>query len=81
MLTWTEKLPFLSLVVESAAALSTGGLSTGISGDLSALGKLIIIGTMITGRIGVLTFGTAVLASDEDDNKNLKPVTTEDVAV
>ena len=81
MLTWTEKLPFLSLVVESAAALSTGGMSTGISGDLSVLGKLIIIGTMIIGRIGVLTFGTAVLASDEESGKEASPVSTEDVAV
>lgn len=81
MLTWTEKLPFLSLVVESAAALSTGGMATGISAQLSVLGKFIIIGTMIIGRIGVLTFGTAVLASDEDDDKQVKPVSTEDVAV
>ncbi len=81
MLTWTEKLPFLSLVMESAAALSTGGLSTGISGELSFLGKLIIIGTMIVGRIGVITFGTAVLSSDEDDDKTVKPISTEDVAV
>lgn len=81
MLTWTENLPFLSLVVESAAALSTGGLSTGISPQLSILGKLIIIGTMIVGRIGVLTFGTAVLASEEDEQKAAKPVTTEDLAV
>ena len=81
MLTWTENLPFLSLVVESASALSTGGMSTGISPDLSFLGKLIIIGTMIIGRIGVLTFGTAVLASDEETAKETKPVSTEDVAV
>ncbi len=81
MLTWTEKLPFLSLVVESAAALSTGGLSTGISPELSVLGKLIIIGTMIVGRIGVLTFGTAVLASEEETAKEITLKSTEDVAV
>lgn len=83
LLTWTEKLPFLELVFESAAALSTGGLSTGVSAQLSTMGKLIIIGTMIIGRIGVLTFGTALLNSDEDDadEHKEKPVTTEDLAI
>ena len=83
LLTWTEKLPFLELVFESAAALSTGGLSTGVSAQLSTMGKLIIIGTMIIGRIGVLTFGTALLSSDEDDadEHKEKPVTTEDLAI
>ncbi|MBR4682634.1 MAG: hypothetical protein IKP06_04980 [Elusimicrobiaceae bacterium] len=83
LLTWTEKLPFLELVFESTAAISTGGLSTGTSAHLSALGKLIIIGTMIIGRIGVLTFGTALLnrEAEEDENHKDKPVTTEDLAI
>ena len=83
LLTWTEKLPFLELVFESAAALSTGGLSTGTTAHLSVLGKLIIIGTMIIGRIGVLTFGTALLNhdDDDDDDRKDKPVTTEDLAI
>ena len=83
LLTWTEELPFLSIVLESTAALSTGGLSTGISSQLSLLGKLIVIATMIIGRIGVLTFGTAIMAheDDDDDDDKSKTVTTEDVAV
>ncbi len=82
LLTWTEDLPFISLVFESAAALATAGLSTGISAQLSILGKLIIIATMIVGRIGVVTFGMALLAHDDDkDDENDKPVKTEDVAV
>ena len=80
LLTWTEKLSFLEIVFESANALSTGGLSTGITPALSTLGKLIIIGTMIIGRIGVLTFGTALLSRDDDDDEHTtKP--TEDLAV
>ncbi len=83
LLTWTEDLPFLSLAFESAAALSTTGFSTGITADLSVLGKLIIIATMLIGRIGVVTFGMAVLAhdDDEDEDEDEKPAHTEDVAV
>ena len=81
LLTWTEELPFLSLVFESAAALSTSGLSTGITPSLSVMGKLIIIGTMIIGRIGVLTFGVALLNHDEDDDETPKAKPTEDLAI
>ena len=83
LLTWTEELPFLSIVLESTAALSTGGLSTGITSQLSLPGKLIIIATMIIGRIGVLTFGTALTHHEDDDDDDDKPkqVTMEDVAI
>ena len=82
LLTWTENMSFLKIVFESAAALSTGGLSAGATAELSFLGKLVIMGTMIIGRIGVLTFGTALLNHDEDDDEHKeKPITTEDLAV
>lgn len=82
LLTWTENMSFLKIVFESAAALSTGGLSAGASAELSFLGKLIIMGTMIIGRIGVLTFGMALLNHDEDEDEHKeKPITTEDLAV
>lgn len=84
LLTWTEDLPFLKLLFESTAALGTAGLSTGITAELSWIGKLIIIGTMIIGRIGVVTFGMAILSTDEDDLEDEyheKHAVTEDVAV
>ncbi len=81
LLTWTEKLPFLNIVFESAAALSTSGLSTGITPTLSVLGKLIIIGTMIIGRIGVLTFGVALLSHDDDEDDTPQTKPTEDLAI
>ena len=80
LLTWTEQLPFFNLLFESTAALSTAGFSTGTTADLSVLGKLIIICTMLVGRIGVVTFSMALLASDEDDEKP-KHVEQADVAV
>ncbi len=79
LLTWTEDLPFLSLLFESTAALSTAGFSMDITTQLSTLGKLIIIGTMLIGRIGVVTFSMALLASDDEDEKP-KVVSQEDVA-
>ena len=81
LLTWTEDLPFLKLVFESAAALSTSGLSTGITPQLSTLGKLILIGTMIIGRIGVLTFGVALLSHDDDEEETSTSKPTEDLAI
>ncbi len=83
LLTWTEDLPFLSLAFESASALGTVGLSTGVTMELSVLGKLIIIFTMLVGRIGVVTFGMALLGTDEDDNdeQDEKPAEREDVAI
>ena len=80
LLTWTEDLPFLNILFESAAALSTAGFAAGTTEQLSFVGKIIIIATMLIGRIGVVTFSMAVLFSDDDDEKP-KPVAQADVAV
>ncbi len=80
LLTWTEELPFLNLVFEAAAALSTTGFDTGTTAQLSTLGRLIIMATMLIGRIGVVTFSLALLSADEDEEKP-KHVSQADVAV
>ncbi|MGC4018191.1 MAG: potassium transporter TrkG [Muricomes sp.] len=49
---------FLQLLFECVSAFGTVGLSTGITPDLSAAGKLVIIFTMFTGRLGALTIVT-----------------------
>jgi trk system potassium uptake protein TrkH len=54
---------FLGLLFEQVSAFGTVGLSTGITRDLSATGKLWIIATMYIGRIGPLTAAMAVLGS------------------
>jgi trk system potassium uptake protein TrkH len=54
----TEKSnPFtlLDIMFESASALGTVGLSTGITASLTTAGKLIIISLMFIGRVGPLT--------------------------
>ena len=51
---------------EAASALGTVGLTTGITASLTTLGKLIIIATMLIGRLGPLTLLAALTF-------NLKP--------
>ena len=53
---------FDKILFETTSALSTVGLSTGITGDLSDLSKLIISFLMFVGRLGVLTFGFALIS-------------------
>jgi len=52
---------YLKLLFEAASALGTVGLSTGITFDLSSVGKIILIVLMYFGRVGVLTIGFAML--------------------
>ena len=52
---------FEDIVFEAASALGTVGLSRGITGDLTNVGKLIIIVMMYVGRIGPISFGMALL--------------------
>jgi trk system potassium uptake protein TrkH len=53
-------IPFESLLFEAVSALGTVGLSVGITGDLDAVGKIIIILLMFVGRLGPLTVALAV---------------------
>jgi potassium uptake TrkH family protein len=47
--------PFEALLFEVVSAVSTAGLSTGITPALSDAGKLVIIFSMLIGRVGFLT--------------------------
>ncbi len=60
LLELTETLEFEQLFFEAASALGTVGLSMGITSQLSAIGKIIIIFLMFCGRLGPLTFGIAL---------------------
>lgn len=60
LLALTESLPFEGLLFEAASALGTVGLSTGITSQLTPIGKLILIGLMFIGRLGPLSFGIAL---------------------
>jgi len=68
LLTYTEKFEFERILFEVASALGTVGLSTGITGDLTGIGKVLVIILMFVGRVGVLTFGFALLKRKKDQN-------------
>jgi trk system potassium uptake protein TrkH len=78
LLSYCESFSFDKILFEVASALGTVGLSTGITGELSTLGKILIIILMFIGRVGVLTFGFALLRQKEDDSKKIR---TDDLAV
>ena len=63
-LTITEGLPLIQILFETVSAFATVGLSTGMTQELSPVGRLIIILTMYLGRIGPLTLAL-VLAQRE----------------
>jgi len=56
----------MNILFEAGSALGTVGLTTGITGSLTTAGKLIIITTMLIGRLGPLTLLAALTF-------NLKP--------
>ncbi|MGI6328805.1 MAG: TrkH family potassium uptake protein [Dethiobacteria bacterium] len=55
VMTIIEDKPLLDLTFEVFSAFGTVGLTTGITPDLSSVGKVVIIFTMYAGRIGPLT--------------------------
>lgn len=63
-LTETES-AFEVVLFEVLSAMGTVGLSMGLTGELSDLGKVLVIILMTAGRIGILTFGIALSSHDE----------------
>nr|BFF40127.1 hypothetical protein BACY1_19320 [Tenacibaculum mesophilum] len=78
LLSYSESFSFDKILFEVASALGTVGLSTGITGDLSNLGKFLIIILMFIGRVGVLTFGFALLQQKQNELEKIK---SDDLAV
>jgi trk system potassium uptake protein TrkH len=78
LLTMTEDFTLEQILFETTSAIGTVGLSAGITGTLSSWGKVVLIFVMFVGRLGVLTFGLAILAR----RNKLKATTDEaDLAV
>jgi trk system potassium uptake protein TrkH len=61
----TQELPLGALIFESISALSNGGLSLGITGELNSTGLMIVSGLMFAGRLGPLSLALAVLPLDQ----------------
>lgn len=64
------KYDFMDLVFEHVSAASTVGLSTGITSELSTVGKFVLIVAMFIGRVGTLTL--AYLVGKRVMSKNYK---------
>ncbi len=71
---------FMDILFEVASALGTVGLSTGVTSQLSNPGKLLLIFTMFTGRVGTLTIAFA-LANRQQNYRNLVQYPEEKVIV
>jgi trk system potassium uptake protein TrkH len=55
-----DDFPLTSSLVEVTSGFGTVGLSTGITSAMSTLGKLLLVIVMLTGRVGPVTFVTAL---------------------
>jgi len=53
-----------NLLFEAVSAFAVVGYSTGITADLSAVSKVVLIVTMFVGRLGALTLAQALIARE-----------------
>lgn len=60
LLSLTNHFDFIKLIYEATSAFGTVGLSLGITPLLDSWGRILIIVTMFTGRLGPLTIGYAL---------------------
>jgi len=67
LLSYTEGEDFIKVLFEVVSAFGTVGLSTGITSSLSIAGKIIIIVTMFTGRIGPLGLVLSLIQKREPE--------------
>jgi trk system potassium uptake protein TrkH len=56
-----NKFSLVQMAFETVSAFGTVGLSTGITTLLTPSSKLLLVGTMFTGRVGLLTIGSAII--------------------
>lgn len=57
----TDGIPFLAAAYETASAIATVGLTTGVTPGLSAQSQIVLICLMYLGRVGILSFSFTVL--------------------
>jgi trk system potassium uptake protein TrkH len=67
VLSTTEDRPFLMILFETTSAFGTVGLSMGLTPDLTVFGKIMIMLTMFTGRLGLITLAYALQPKPEKE--------------
>ncbi|OHB51545.1 MAG: hypothetical protein A2Y10_11795 [Planctomycetes bacterium GWF2_41_51] len=72
------RMDFESILFEAASALGTVGLSTGITGSVTPMSKIILIILMYLGRLGPLTFGLSLVAGHK---KEIETKRAEDLVI
>ena len=73
-----ENLPLLSCMFETASAIGTVGLSLGVTAQLGAISRLILIMLMFCGRVGGLTL---IFAAVTGARKNASKYPQEKITV
>ncbi|MGM0867432.1 MAG: TrkH family potassium uptake protein [Bacillota bacterium] len=58
--------PFIQIIFEVVSAFGTVGLSMGLTGSLSWIGKIVIIFIMFTGKLGPLTLAFSLAKTTKD---------------
>lgn len=61
-----SKFSLVQMAFETVSAFGTVGLSTGITMLLSPSSKLLLVVTMFTGRVGLLTIGSAIIKPSDE---------------
>jgi len=78
LLLFIEDFQFIDVLFETVSAFGTVGLSTGITGQLSKISRVLITITMFAGRVGPLTLAVAI---GEKQRKGVYHYPTEKVMV
>jgi trk system potassium uptake protein TrkH len=73
-----EDFQFIDALFETVSAFGTVGLSTGITGQLSEISRVLITVTMFAGRVGPLTLAVAI---GEKQRKGIYHYPTEKIMV
>jgi len=68
LLTVSEQADFIKILFEAVSAFGTIGLSTGITPNLTPVGKMSIIVLMLIGRIGPLVIGLSLIPKARNNN-------------
>ena len=71
----TNGIRLIDALYETASAICTVGLSTGITPALNLGSKLLLIVYMFFGRVGIMTISFAFMVKDPPDNAIGRPET------